>query len=355
MVRWFRNTLKGSGLEFGCELLSDNPEAAAAASGGRGRRAVSPPVVVLPEDANGAGPEPSPPQLLVPAGPFQVEQGITLRRGNDTGFAVLTEARRAGPRLRALRIRRGRLTRVGARRPPAAPSLAAHRGRADSSRWRSARIPLGNAARAAAPGRLVARAEGACRWRSCGPASRAGRRAPGRSLAAVAVLLRRGARACADRNRAPRGGRGGAASRLASATAGVVRASARSVVLTHGTALTGSARSGRRRRRRVAGARKPFGHRKHDVLRARRSSSRHAARAERLEARDHLADQHLGRRRARRDADARLPATHSRVAARRRDRPCTPERRDARRPRAGGWNWSCSGCRRRSRRRPAAP
>ena len=28
MVRWFRNTLKGSGLEFGCELLSDNPEAA---------------------------------------------------------------------------------------------------------------------------------------------------------------------------------------------------------------------------------------------------------------------------------------------------------------------------------------
>ena len=29
MVRWFRNTLKGSGLEFGCELLSDNPQAAA--------------------------------------------------------------------------------------------------------------------------------------------------------------------------------------------------------------------------------------------------------------------------------------------------------------------------------------
>ena len=32
MVRWFRNTLKGSGLEFGCELLSDSPEAAAAAA-----------------------------------------------------------------------------------------------------------------------------------------------------------------------------------------------------------------------------------------------------------------------------------------------------------------------------------
>ena len=34
MVRWFRNTLKGSGLEFGCELLSDSPEAAAAAAEG---------------------------------------------------------------------------------------------------------------------------------------------------------------------------------------------------------------------------------------------------------------------------------------------------------------------------------
>ena len=32
MVRWFRNTLKGSALEFGCEILSDSPEAAAAAA-----------------------------------------------------------------------------------------------------------------------------------------------------------------------------------------------------------------------------------------------------------------------------------------------------------------------------------
>src|SRR5258708_21708270 len=29
MVRWFRNTLRGSGLEFGCEVLSDTPQAAA--------------------------------------------------------------------------------------------------------------------------------------------------------------------------------------------------------------------------------------------------------------------------------------------------------------------------------------
>ena len=45
IVRWFRNTLKTSGLEFGCELIADEPEAAAAAREGaatplaaRGRR-----------------------------------------------------------------------------------------------------------------------------------------------------------------------------------------------------------------------------------------------------------------------------------------------------------------------------
>ena len=30
MIRWFRNTFRGSGLEFGCELLSDAPDAPAA-------------------------------------------------------------------------------------------------------------------------------------------------------------------------------------------------------------------------------------------------------------------------------------------------------------------------------------
>ena len=96
MVRWFRNTLRGSGLEFGCELLSDSPEAAAAAMEDAvdGKRA---PVVVLPEDRAPAGPEASPPQILVPAGAFQVEQGISLKRGNDTGFAVLTKLVEQGP------------------------------------------------------------------------------------------------------------------------------------------------------------------------------------------------------------------------------------------------------------------
>jgi hypothetical protein len=96
MVRWFRNTLKGSGLEFGCELLSDSPEAAAAAAEGAQEGALTP-VVVLPEDAGSGGADPSPPQLIVPAGTFGLEQAVTLRRGKDTGFAVLTKLVEQGP------------------------------------------------------------------------------------------------------------------------------------------------------------------------------------------------------------------------------------------------------------------
>jgi hypothetical protein len=35
--------------------------------------------------------------LLVPAGAFQVEQGISLKRGGDTGFAVLLKLVEQGP------------------------------------------------------------------------------------------------------------------------------------------------------------------------------------------------------------------------------------------------------------------
>jgi len=95
MVRWFRNTLKGSGLEFGCELLSDSPEAAAAATEDAKEGTLTP-VVVLPEDRN-TMPEPSPPQILVPAGAFALEQAVTLTRGNGSGFAVLTKLVEQGP------------------------------------------------------------------------------------------------------------------------------------------------------------------------------------------------------------------------------------------------------------------
>jgi cyclic-di-GMP-binding protein len=96
MVRWFRNTLKSSGLEFGCELLSDSPEAAAAAAEDASEGSLAP-VVVLPEDRTSTGPEASPPQLLVPSGVFAIEQGISLKRGNDTGFAVLLKLAEQGP------------------------------------------------------------------------------------------------------------------------------------------------------------------------------------------------------------------------------------------------------------------
>jgi cyclic-di-GMP-binding protein len=96
MIRWFRNTLKSSGLEFGCELLSDGPEAAAAAAEDAPEGNLTP-VVVLPDDGGSTGPDASPPQLLVPAGVFGVEQGISLKRGNESGFAVLLKLAEHGP------------------------------------------------------------------------------------------------------------------------------------------------------------------------------------------------------------------------------------------------------------------
>ena len=53
-------------------------------------------MVVLPEDASTGG-EASPPQIIVPAGAFGLEQAITLRRGSETGFAVLTKLVEQGP------------------------------------------------------------------------------------------------------------------------------------------------------------------------------------------------------------------------------------------------------------------
>jgi hypothetical protein len=96
MVRWFRNTFKGSGLEFGCELLSDAPEAAAAVAehGSPGSLA---PVVVLPEEHAPGGIENAPAQIIVPAGAFQLEQAVSLRRGEQSGFAVLTKLVEQGP------------------------------------------------------------------------------------------------------------------------------------------------------------------------------------------------------------------------------------------------------------------
>ena len=92
MVRWFRNTLRGSGLEFGCELLTDTPEAAAAQAEGSDNAPYLH-VVLLPDE----GQDGSPPMALVPAGAFEVEQAIILRKGGNSGTVVLTKLVDQGP------------------------------------------------------------------------------------------------------------------------------------------------------------------------------------------------------------------------------------------------------------------
>jgi len=91
-IRWFRNTLRSTGLEFGCELLTDSPEAAAAHPEG-GNEAALQPVVLLPDE----GQEGPPPMALVPAGAFQIEQAIALRRGPAASTVVLTKLVDQGP------------------------------------------------------------------------------------------------------------------------------------------------------------------------------------------------------------------------------------------------------------------
>jgi hypothetical protein len=86
--------MKASGLEFGCELLSDSPEAAAAAAEDAKEGSLQP-AVVLPEEASNQGDASA--QIIVPAGAFALEQAITLRRGSTTGFAVLTKLVEQGP------------------------------------------------------------------------------------------------------------------------------------------------------------------------------------------------------------------------------------------------------------------
>ena len=93
VVRWFRNTLKGTALEFGCELLADRTEAGAASAEDAPNAALQP-VILLPEDDDA---EASPPEAVVPAGVFQVEHAVSLHRGAHVGVAVLTKLVDQGP------------------------------------------------------------------------------------------------------------------------------------------------------------------------------------------------------------------------------------------------------------------
>jgi hypothetical protein len=96
VIRWFRNQLTATGLEFGCEILSDAPEAAAASveAAPESRRSAA---IVLPAESAAAGGEDALPQVIVEAGIFGVDQGLTLTRGGHTGVAVLTKLIEQGP------------------------------------------------------------------------------------------------------------------------------------------------------------------------------------------------------------------------------------------------------------------
>jgi hypothetical protein len=99
IVRWFRNTLKGTALEFGCELIADQAEAAAAAPEGAATKSLTP-VVVLPGDGDNDGAlddDETGMQLVVPSGAFQLESAVSLHRASGTGTAVLTKQIDQGP------------------------------------------------------------------------------------------------------------------------------------------------------------------------------------------------------------------------------------------------------------------
>jgi hypothetical protein len=103
-VRWFRNTLKGSALEFGCEILCDNPEAAAAASEDAKDGEKRAPVIVFPLSPRNES-EGALPQIVTATGTFGVDQGMALTRGKETGFAVLTKLVEQGPGSRSTTTR----------------------------------------------------------------------------------------------------------------------------------------------------------------------------------------------------------------------------------------------------------
>ncbi len=203
IVRWFRNTMRGSGLEFGCEVMSDNPEAAAAAleSAPDGKRV---PVVVLPIDASKSGTEDMLPQIIVGAGTFGIDQGVALTRVGETGFRGADQARRAGSGIRDLRLRRGRLIAApGAARlrrlkcrPLATAGRRAGRGAC------ALHGPVGTLAGAAQTRRFMARAEGSAARGGCGFRSPAVNARPDRSRACCCPFMPEKASCALSPNRA---------------------------------------------------------------------------------------------------------------------------------------------------------
>ena len=95
IVRWFRNTMTGTALEFGCEIVSDTPRAGTAAAEDAHEHAPTP-VVLLPGEKTD-GEESSLDQLVVPNGAFGLEHAIGLWQEKSKRVAVLTKYLDQGP------------------------------------------------------------------------------------------------------------------------------------------------------------------------------------------------------------------------------------------------------------------
>jgi hypothetical protein len=96
LVRWFRNTMKHGGLEFGCELLAENPKAALGVPEDAPEGGLVP-IVVLPADAATPRPDAPPALLIVPPGRFHVDDAVQLKRSGQFGIIVLTKEVDRGP------------------------------------------------------------------------------------------------------------------------------------------------------------------------------------------------------------------------------------------------------------------
>ena len=98
VVRWFRNAAEMTALEFGCELLSEAPEAATAAPTEVAGAAPTP-VVILPGDDVEAAPadNAAPDQICAPTGTFGVEQAVRMWRVRGIEVAVLVKSVDQGP------------------------------------------------------------------------------------------------------------------------------------------------------------------------------------------------------------------------------------------------------------------
>ena len=169
MVRWFRNTLHGSGLEFGCELLSDTPEAAAPPPKTRMTLAVAPDVVLLPATSGEDG---------VAADGARRRQALSARAGGHAAprqrnrAVVLTKLVEQGPGFELYEFVVGRVDRAPPRwRRGCHPRCALVALALLQLLWELCSRRCGRAA--------LARAQGAAARRCCARASRGGARARG--------------------------------------------------------------------------------------------------------------------------------------------------------------------------------